>query len=91
MTQGVPRIASTRLTAAEPGTLRASGTAARSLIATFLFLALLVAVFSRVALQRFVLPAVLILLSRVPVALIHGSLASRSWRLLGQSPIASQS
>jgi hypothetical protein len=75
MTQGVPRITPTRLTAAEPWTLLASGTAARSLIATFLSLALFVALFLRIALSRFVLPAVLILLSRVPVALIHGSLA----------------
>jgi hypothetical protein len=85
MTQGVLRITPPRLTATEPGTLLASGTTARSLVATLLRLAVVVALFLTVALSRLVLPAMLILLSGVPVALIHASLASRSWRSLSRS------
>src|SRR5262245_31014684 len=97
MTQGVPRITPAGLTAAEPGTLLASRTAARSFIATLLRLALLVGFFLTVALSRFVLPALVILLSWVcghpdpwePRFAIL-AIASQSWRPLRDRSEASR-
>ena len=62
--------------ATEPWALVASGTMTRGLVATFLFVGSSFDFLIAVRLFRFVLSAVLILLARVSVALIHGRLAA---------------
>jgi hypothetical protein len=64
------------LATTEPGTLLGSRAVFRSLVATFLLVAALVVVFFTVRLLTgFVLSALLILLARVSLALIHEGLA----------------